>query len=215
MNKSQINAQIRKDKAAIKQAANRANRILSKYPELQRDFVVIMEKAREQKQLGSTPWFNMPVESFSGVGSYGYQPPVAGLGEERGRWGYGVPGSGAALFAENTPRAFTGLGQNNEGGGWFDTFLESDFTSDLLDFGQKIVTHERIAKDEQRQLELEIQQIQAKTAELEKQTALAEALERSGTMTRAVGTTLRENPMTIPLLVGLGALLFFQVQKRR
>lgn len=214
MNKSQINTQIRKDKAAIKAAANRANRILARYPELQREFVAIMEKARKQKQLGATPWFQMPVESFSGVGSYAYTPPNnVGTCNRLGSWGYGSPGSGQALlFAENTP-AMSGLGQDAP---WYERLLESDFTSDLVDFGQSIVTHERIAADEQRQLELEIQQIQAKTDELEKQTALAEALERSGTFTRSVQTTLSENPMTIPLLVGLGGLLIFmQTRKRR
>lgn len=176
MNITQINAQIRKDKAAIKQAANRANRLLAKYPDLQRRFKQIMEKARKQKQLGAVPWFSMPVESFSGMGQN-------------------------SLY-ENT---FNGLGEND----WMSNLLETDFMIEMVDFGKDIVTHERIAKDEQRQLELELAQIEAKNATLDKQTALADALQRSGTLTRSVGTTLSENPMTIPLLVGLGGLLIF------
>lgn len=187
MNKAQINANIRKEKAAIKRAANRANRILSKYPELQVEFAAIMDKARKQKQLGATPWFQMPVESFSGFGQSN------------------------SLFA-NTLNG--GLGQDERP--WYETVLESDFMGDLVGFGQKIVTHERIAADEQRQLELELAQIQAKNEALDKQTALAAALERSGTFGRSVKSTLADNPMTIPLLLGLGgALIFMQTRKRR
>ena len=191
MNNANIKSNIRKDKAAIKAAANRANRILAKYPELQKRFAAIMMKAKKQAQLGATPWFQKPVESFSGVGS----------------WGYGVPGSGQSLlFADQTP--LNGLGQS-----WWETALESDFTQDLIGFGKDIYTHKTIAADERKALELEIQQIQAKTAAMEQQEALARAMERSGTFTRSVGTTLQDNPMAIPLLLGLGGLLLFMRMK--
>ena len=193
MNNANMKAKIAGDKRAIKAAANRANRILRKYPELQVEFAQIMGKAKRQAQLGATPWFEMPVESLSKVPDY-WQ-----------RIGY-VPGSGEQFI-------FSGLGQNDTP--WYERILESDFTSDLVDFGQKIVTHERIAADEQAQLELEIQKIQAKTKELESQEALARALERSGTMTRAVGTTLAENPMALPLLLALGGTLIFMQMKKR
>jgi hypothetical protein len=173
MNEAQIQATIRKDKTAIKQAANRAYRLLRKYPNLQKEFAVIMEKGRKAQQLGAIPWFQMPVESLSGYG------------EE--------------FILGQTP--------------WYESVLESDFMTDLVGFGQKIVTHERIAKDEQRQLELELAQIQAKNEALDKQSALVTAMERSGTFTRSVGTQLSENPMTIPLLLGLGGLLIYMRMK--
>ena len=169
MNINQINRKIRQDKAAIRQAESRVNRILARYPEYQQEFKAIMQKHRQKspETLGQAPWFQLPVESLSAVG------------------------------------------QNDAP--WY----ESSLVSDLFDFGTKIVTHERIAADEQKQLELELAQIESKNAALDKQIALQKALERSGTMTRAVGTTLADNPMTIPLLIALGGGLIFSMTRRK
>lgn len=118
-----------------------------------------------------------------------------------------------AIMQKRTQRLKTrGLGATEEMAvetSWFD----NEFVSDLFDFGVGIATHERIAADEQKQLELELAQIEAKNASLDKQLSLQSALSKSKAYGGSFVDELLDSPAKIAALVGLGGLLIWMRRK--
>lgn len=117
-----------------------------------------------------------------------------------------------AIMTEKTKRAKAGglsATTTEAESSWYD----NQFVSDLFDFGVSIATHERIAADEQAQLELELAQIEAKNASLDKQLSLQSALSKSKAYGGSFVDELLDSPAKIAALVGLGGLLIWMRKK--
>jgi hypothetical protein len=119
------------------------------------------------------------------------------------------------IMRERTQRLKTrGLGATTDtavDSEWFD----NQFMSDLFDFGVNIATHERIAADEQKQLELELAQIEAKNASLDKQLSLQSALTKTGAYGGTFIDELLDSPTKVAALLGLGGLLIWMQRGKK
>lgn len=225
-----IAQQIRNEKAGIRASERRINKILSRHPDLRNEFNRIMRGKGRSMRLGKF----QPMFSFAGNdGMFKHTVYDRPLGNARGERGevyhrplgcagtvYDRPlgnlspyppaiGQGPGYTPPDYDRPVTSLGQSqtDETGSW----LDSQLISDLFDFGTKIATHERVAADEQKQLEIELQTIQAKNEALDKQMALERQMARTSTPTGAVMATIQDNPLLLVGLVGLvGALVMMR-----
>jgi len=99
-----------------------------------------------------------------------------------------------------------GLGAVEDEKAWY----ESDFISDILDFAPSVYASHQVSKDEQKALELELQQIEAKNRSLDKQIALQQTLgQKAGAYGSSFMDELFNSPVKLAALVAGGAYLLY------
>lgn len=124
--------------------------------------------------------------------------------------GYDSPMVGRDLLAEEEQAA------EDAKPSWY----ESPFMKDLFNTGIEAAKSSRINRAEQKQLSLELQQIEAKNASLDKQISLQDRLSSARKMAGGVGgefvSNLMNSPMAIGGIAGLaGLFIWLRMKKKR
>jgi len=96
---------------------------------------------------------------------------------------------------------------------WYETDF---FTSDLFNLGVDVASSHLLNKDETDQLELELQQIEAKNRSLDKQIALQRTLsQKAGDFGGGFMDELLNSPIKLAAIAGLGYYFFMQRKPKR